>query len=183
MYRLGLVLAILIGIPAIIGAIALYQGMNASAQSHARTTPLYAAQPSGIYEMSARIHTQDIRLKRLETFFSAYNSPLLPYASLFISEADLHGFDYRLLPAIALQESGLCRRIILDSYNCWGWGIYTNKVTKFDSYEHAITTISRLFDRDYIEKGLETPDDIQKKYNPSNTNNWSEKIRITIESI
>ena len=38
------------------------------------------------------------------------------------------GFDYRLLPAIAMQESTLCRSIPVDSHNCWGWGIYGDKV-------------------------------------------------------
>lgn len=119
------------------------------------------------------ITLSDARTANLKSFFRKYNSPLYDYADVIIENADKYQFDYRLLPAIAMQESNLCKYIPEDSYNCWGWGIYGDIVTKFTSYPEAIETVSRGIKNHYIDKGLVTASSIMAKYTPSSNGSWA----------
>jgi hypothetical protein len=82
-----------------------------------------------------------------------------------------------------MQESGLCKHIYEGSYNCWGWGIYGNTVTRFSSYEEAIETISRGLKKNYIDKGLTTPEDIMRKYTPPSTGSWAYGVNFFLKII
>lgn len=127
--------------------------------------------------------TNDIRVANLKYFFRKYNSILYDHAETFVKRADENQFDYRLLPAIAMQESNLCKYIYEDSHNCWGWGIYGNKVTRFDSYDEAIDTISRGIKKYYIDKGLTTPEDIMRKYTPPSDGSWAYGVNTFLKII
>jgi|GEM_PF-1198470 len=115
----------------------------------------------------------DSRAANLRAFFRKYNSDLYDYAEFIVAVSDLNQFDYRLLPAIAMQESNLCRYIPESSHNCWGWGIYGTTVTRFSSYEEAITTVARGIKNEYIDKGMLTASAIMKKYTPPSTGSWA----------
>jgi len=125
----------------------------------------------GAYE--AEFKMADGRSANLRNFFRKYNSPLYDYAELIVAVSDQYQFDYRLLPAIAMQESNLCRVIPENSYNCWGWGIYGSTITRFSSYEEAIRTVARGIKKDYIDKGLVTASSIMSKYTPSSNGSWA----------
>lgn len=127
--------------------------------------------------------TKDIRVAYLKYFFRKYNSILYDKADVFVKNADAYNFDYRLLPAIAMQESGLCKHIPENSYNCWGWGIYGGKVTRFSSYDEAIETISRGIKTYYIDKGLTTPEQIMKKYTPPSDGSWAYGVNTFLKII
>jgi len=109
-------------------------------------------------------------------FFAKYKSPLEPYAKNIVDDADKYTLDFRLLPAIAMQESNLCQKIITDSHNCWGFGIYGKTVTKFESYPEAIDTVTKTLANNYVAGGLNTPDEIMRKYTPSNTGAWADSV-------
>src|SRR5581483_83666 len=66
---------------------------------------------------------KDARVELVRQFFARYGSPLEPYALQIVETSDTYGLDFRLLPAIAMQESNLCKKAPKDSYNCWGFGI------------------------------------------------------------
>jgi len=123
----------------------------------------------------------DARVKALSQFLASYQSPLTPYAEKIVLISDKYGFDYGLLPAIAMVESGLCRQIPVDSHNCWGWGIYGKTVTRFVSYDEAIDKVAKGIKQEYIDKGFVTPEQIMTKYNPSNHNNWLGKVNFFLE--
>lgn len=125
----------------------------------------------GVYQADATL--ADSRTANLKSFFRKYNSPLYDYAQKIIDVSDKYQFDYRLLPAIAMQESNLCKYIPDDSHNCWGWGIYGNQVTKFDSFEEAIETVATGIKKEYIDKGLLTASGIMEKYTPSSKGSWA----------
>jgi len=127
--------------------------------------------------------TKDIRVANLKYFFRKYSSPLYDFAEEFVKAADANSFDYRLLPAIAMQESNLCKYIPENSYNCWGWGIYGGKVTRFASYSEAIDTISRGIKMYYIDKGLKTPEDIMRKYTPPSDGSWAHGVNTFLKII
>src|SRR5689334_4800703 len=88
------------------------------------SVPLSAAAPnevgfvssSGTPEvLSANVVAGDARVLLLESFFKKNASPMTPYADLIVKEADAYGFDFRLLPAIAMCESNLGKRVPLKA--------------------------------------------------------------------
>lgn len=145
--------------------------------------PRYQALPENIKEVTTKTTVQDGRVGALERFFASYDSPLEPYAQLIVDKADEYGMDYRLVPAIAMKESTLCHKIIKNTHNCWGYGIYGDKVTYFDDYEQAITTVSKGLGERYIGIGLTDPYEIMTKYNPVSTGSWAETVSFVMEKI
>ena len=125
----------------------------------------------------------DARTASLSQFLAYYQSPLEPYSEKIVMLADQYGFHYGLLPAIAMVESGLCRKIPENSYNCWGCGIYGKTVTRFVSYDEAIETVARGIKRDYLDKGFVTPEQIMTKYNPTNHNNWLGGVNFFLDKL
>lgn len=120
---------------------------------------------------------KDERVAILKAFLRRHESPLYDHAEYIVETADKNGLDFRLIPAISMQESGGCKHIPLGSHNCWGWGIYGNTVTRFASYPEAIDTVSRGLKVNYIDKGYVTPDEIMRKYNPSSPNgSWARGV-------
>lgn len=134
-------------------------------------------------EILTEFKTADIRVANLKYFFRKYDSVLYEQADYIVKLADQYKLDYRLIPAIAMQESGLCKHIYEGSHNCWGWGIYGNKVTRFDSYEEAIETISRGIKKNYIDKGLTTPESIMRKYTPPSDGSWAFGVNTFLKMI
>ena len=134
-------------------------------------------------EILTEFKTADIRVANLKYFFRKYDSVLYDQSDYIVKMADQYTLDYRLIPAIAMQESGLCKHIYEGSHNCWGWGIYGNKVTRFDSYEEAIETISRGIKKNYIDKGLTTPEAIMRKYTPPSDGSWAFGVNTFLKMI
>lgn len=133
--------------------------------------------------MQAGINLADGRAANLQRFLRSINSPLFDHADVIVEEADKHGFDYRVLVAIAMQESSGCKKIPEGSFNCWGWGIYGDTVTKFTSYDEGIQVVSAGIKKNYIDKGLVTTEDIMKKYTPSSPGTWAAAVRHFFERI
>jgi hypothetical protein len=130
------------------------------------TYQLYAALPPHQAETQDGVISSDGRIKALEQFFRGYNSVLANQADTFIEVADKYQLDWRLLPSISMQESNGARRMIPSSNNPFGYGIYGDKVLKFDSFEAAIETVGKGLKENYISKGLTTPEAIMAKYTP-----------------
>lgn len=139
-------------------------------------TVIYAALPTAQNEFLTKVIQEDIRVNILEQFFSRYNSPLVPFAENVVASADLNKLDYRLIPAIAMQESNLCNKILENSYNCWGFGIYGKKVKKFDNYPQAIETVTKALANYKTNNGLRSPEEIMTKYAPSNDGSWAKSV-------
>ena len=143
-------------------------------------------QPSGptvLGTFQAEANLSDNRVANLKSFFRKYNSPLFDYADQVVSYSDKYNFDYRLLPAIAMQESNLCKYIPDDTHNCWGWGIYGNTVTKFDSFDEAIETVAKGLKEHYLDKGLITASSIMEKYTPSSNGSWQNGVNTFLRML
>ena len=130
------------------------------------STGIFAPSDSFFPEMKQSLSFSDSRVAIISNYLRQYNSPLLPYARHIVEISDKYALDYRLLVAIARQESGLCRSIPDNSFNCWGYGIYGDRVTRFDSYPQALNTVAKGLKINYIDKGLITPEQIMAKYTP-----------------
>lgn len=146
-------------------------------------TLISTEQEKSTSEILAEFKTEDIRVANLKFFFRKYESVLYDKSEFIVKMADQYKLDYRLIPAIAMQESGLCKHIYENSYNCWGWGIYGDKVTRFSSYEEAIETISRGLKLYYVDKGLTTPEAIMRKYTPPSTGSWAFGVNFFLKMI
>lgn len=141
----------------------------------------YAALPTAENIFTEEMQPQDARAEIVRQFFEKYKSPLEPYAKHVIEAADTYDVDFRLIPAIAMQESNLCLKAPKDSNNCWGFGIYGMKVTRFPSYPEAIETVTRTLAREYKGKGLHTPEEIMRKYTPSSNGSWAYSVSHFME--
>lgn len=95
---------------------------------------------------SATIITTDARVIALQRFLIDYNSPMYPYANIFVREADEYGLNWRLVAAIAGVESAFGKLIPANSNNAWGWrGRNANAQgwSMFDDWGHGIETVTR----------------------------------------
>jgi len=139
----------------------------------------YAALPSASGTLKVNIVQQDGRIAVVKSFFKRYKSDLLPYADEVVASADKYGLDYRLIPAIAMQESNLCKKLpgnLKDSHNCWGFGVYGKKITKFDNYAQAIDTVTKTLAKNYKAQGLSTPEQIMSRYTPGSNGSWANGV-------
>ena len=143
----------------------------------------FAALPSAENVLADTIVSKDARVEIVRQFFAKYKSPLEPFASNVVEAADKYDLDFRLIPSIAMQESNLCQKIITDSYNCWGFGIYGKKVTRFDSYPEAIETVTKTLANNYVAGGLNTPEEIMRKYTPSSKGSWADSVSYFMEQL
>ena len=137
-----------------------------------RQSVAYAALPTIQSISGAEITQEDARIEMVRQFFAKYKSPLEPFAQDVISSADEYGLDFRLIPAIAMQESNLCLKAPPDSNNCWGFGIYGGRVKTFNSYTEGIQQVTKTLATVYKKNGLDTPEEIVKRYTPSDTGKW-----------
>lgn len=136
----------------------------------------YILRPEVLGAFSNEIIASDARPKILASFLKRYSCPLEPYdyyADQFVEIADRHNLDFRLLPAISMQESNCCKRIPDGSYNCWGFGIYGDKVTRFSSYEEGMERVAQTLEEKYVKQGLLEPEEIMSKYTPSSKGSWA----------
>jgi len=93
----------------------------------------------------------DPRLDSLRRFFHSMNSPLEKLASVFISEADAHELDWRLLPGLSFVESTGGRAA--HGNNVFGWN---NGKSAFRSIAEGIHVVASSLAESpmYRNKGL-----------------------------
>ena len=96
----------------------------------------------------------DIREALLRRFLKDNHSPVESYSQTFVTEADSHNLDWRLLPSLAIVESGGGQRQNSRGNNFFGWA---NGVSKFASATDAIHHVAEALAnaRPYKGKGLE----------------------------
>jgi len=147
---------------------------------------LYAALPQKNLEISQDVFKKDARSKIVENFFKGYQSPLAHLSDIFISVADKYSLDFRLLPSIAMQESNGGQKVIKDSKNPFGYGIYGGLVIRFQSWEASIERVGRALREDYLNRGLKTPTQIMAKYTPPSLEKggtWAKGVSSFMEEL
>jgi len=145
---------------------------------------VYASLPPQLPTVSDQIGVQDARPELIRQYLTYYGSPLTPYADEIVKTADKYKLDYRLITAIAQQESNLCKVIPPNSYNCWGWGINSQSNLGFDSFQDGIETISKGLRTQYLDEGLGNVTEIMSKYNPiSPEGAWAKGVSEFMDQI
>lgn len=146
---------------------------------------IYASLPQEGMVVSEDIQKIDARAKIIEDFFKGYKAPLADFSEEFISVAQKYNLDWRLLPAIAMQESNGGKKVIEDSNNPFGYGIYGGSVLRFASFAEAIERVGRGLREDYLNKGLKTPNQIMAKYTPPSVSSgsWANGVATFMEEL
>jgi hypothetical protein len=145
-------------------------------------TPVYAtSQTDDTYSLSVinngsaldkitsrtKYYIEDPRVLAMSKFLTDYNSPMQPYAEIFVEQADVQGLDWRLLVAISGVESAFGNIVPSGTNNAWGWrGINGNEDgwSVFPSWPEAITHITQ---RVAVGYGTTlTPFDMEATYCP-----------------
>lgn len=137
---------------------------------------VYASLPSEFPSVSGQVGSTDARPELVRQYLIRYSSPLEPYSNFLVDIADKYGLDYRLLPAIAQQESNLCKIIPPGGHNCWGWGIHSEGTLGFDSFEESIETVAYGLRTQYLDKGYTSPEEIMSKYTPLSNGSWAQGV-------
>ena len=155
-------------------------------QYSSQSFKLYAALPKDSVVQTQQVTVADARAKIIEDFFKNYSSPLSSYAQTFIKVADNYKLDWRLLPAISMQESSGGRKVIKNSYNPFGYGIYGNLVVRFSSWEESIEKVGKALRSDYLNAGLNSPQQIMAKYTPPSLakgGTWAKGVSSFMEEL
>lgn len=124
-------------------------------------TPQIAIEPNSVSAQVLGVQIDDLRSHYVANFLK--KTPLEPYANTIVETSDKYDLDYRLVPAIAMKESGGGRAAPTGSYNAWG---FENGATRFTSWESAIEIVAKTLKERYIAKGLTTPEEIMPVYAP-----------------
>jgi hypothetical protein len=139
--------------------------------------------------LSANVIAGDARTLLLESFFKKYKSPMEPYANLIVAQADTYGIDFRLVPAIAMCESNLGKRVPLKAgFNPFGIAVYTGTQAgkNFDSWQGAIEWVSGYIQDRYYARGITTLHDIGEIWAPPSTKDggsWADCVEFFENSI
>lgn len=126
------------------------------------------------------VEADDARIEIVTRFLDRYHSPLKPhsyYGQFFVSLADKYGFDFRLLPAIAMQESQLCKNTHSQApNNCLGFGIHSQGTLDFNSYEAGFERAAKELKANYIEEGRVLITELGQKYNGGDHQAWADAV-------
>ena len=107
----------------------------------------------------------DPRIAQLTQFFQHYKCPQVSFDEIndYLNAADKNNLDYRILPALSVQESTCGKHYPSDTHNLWGWN---SANSGFGSIREGIDFVSEQLagGRYYQGKSL-----IQKlhAYNPN----------------
>jgi hypothetical protein len=157
---------------------ALGTGGTASAQSLPAATPVAATGASTV--TGAQL---DDWMRR-----TTPGSPLVGMGDVFVSEGRRNGIDPRALVAIAKAESALGSDPGARARNnAFGWGPFQT----FGSWQENIATVAAGLRKGYLDDGLVTLADIQRRYapvgagnDPSNLNtNWIRNTTATYAAL
>lgn len=163
-----------------------YLSSTKIAKQTSQSFKLYAALPDNSIQISDNVERVDARGKIIENFFERYKSPLAASSNIFVSVSDKYQLDYKLLPAIAMQESNGGKKVITNSFNPFGYGIYGSLVVKFSSWEQAIERVGKALREDYLNEGLDTPQKIMVKYTPpslASGGSWAKGVSSFIQEL
>ena len=135
----------------------------------ALSTKIYAeekaAGPSATFAHIMTQQREDHRVKSIKGYLEKNNSPLAPYADIFVAQADINSIPWDLLVAMSGTESTFGQQVPVNCNNAWGFGIYGDQTLCFNSYPEAIATISKAIRSQYIDKwGAKDVFDIGKTY-------------------
>jgi hypothetical protein len=134
-----------------------YYNYDISSSAQYEVEPGVAVAGETAQVLSATVTAGDARNLLLSTFLEKHDSPMAPFADDIVKEADLNNIDFKLVPAIAMCESNLGKRMpSSDSHNAWGISVYTGQTSgaTFKNWPQAISWVSKYVKEKYIDRGV-----------------------------
>jgi hypothetical protein len=130
---------------------------------------------TGHAERVIPIYTKDPRLLQLQELFEKLRSPAIVFAEDFLAAADRHNLDWRLLPSIAIIESGGGKEY--RNNNIFGWD---NCRRRFPSIAAGIHLVAERLSRSslYRDKSL---DEILQTYN--NHEGYAQRVKFVMRRL
>lgn len=163
--KLGLVFLWFLAAPVTIATLAISLQNQEAGKKALISQPIIVSNdttgPNAIEGQVLAVKIEDIRPFIVENFL--VNTPLENQSELMVKIADKYNIDYRLIPAIAMKETGGGTASPSGSYNAWGFG---NGSTQFTSWEGAIESVAKTLKEKYIDRGMVTPEEIMPVYAP-----------------
>ena len=142
-----------------------------------------AVLPEVIGAFTYTVKSEDAIPEIIKSYLKKYNSPLLVYADYLVETSRAKGIDPRLMVAIAQQESNLCKKAPEGTNNCWGWGIHSRGTLGFPSYKEAIDAVTTGLSKNYLGKGLTSPEEIMAIYTPLSNGSWAKGVQQFLDDM
>lgn len=149
-------------------------------------THIYAALPADSGEVAGVAVSADSRALIIERYLERYNSPMTPHnevATCIVEVCDEINMDWRLLVAIAQQESNLGKKMPENCHNAWGYGIHSRGTLCFETWEEGINAVARGLKKKYLDQGLTSPEEIMAKYTPHSNGSWAYGVNQFLEEL
>lgn len=129
-------------------------------------TSIGKTNPLDLVSSRTKFYIKDPRVLAMYEFLGDYNSPMQPYAEIFITEADRYGLDWRFVASISGVESAFGRLIPhTGHFNGWGWrGGPGGAYSVFEDFGDGITHVTERLALGYGTNL--TPFDIESTYCP-----------------
>lgn len=148
---------------------------------------IFSSTPLTIDNIDTKITHIDSKAERIDSVFRKYKCPLAGFGQVFVDEAEKNEIPYWLLPAISFQESG-CGKLTpkiggIETFNLFGWAVWGNNTHSFDSYEHAIQTVSKYMYTKFYSKNITELCEIMKVYTPPSAGSWCRGVGYFAEEI
>jgi hypothetical protein len=154
-------------------------------QSRLASTPvrLYQALPNSAGSVSFEVGMADARPVIIRQYLEKYRSPLVDQADHFFQISQKYNLDYRLLVAIAQQESNLGKKVPDGTHNAWGWGIHSRGTLGFSSWEEGIETVAQGLRENYLNRGFIDVEQIAARYAPPSKESWAFGVNQFMEEM
>jgi len=148
---------------------------------------LFSAQPPVLGIADTNLNSKDSRAQIINKALLKYNCPMKNQGETIVKYADKYNVDPYLIYAIAQQESNCGKKIPKNSYNPFGFAVFTGqeKGAEFNSWEHAIEMEAQLLSS-YHKIGLIEPCQIMLRYTPSSFSKgspWCKGVNYFINEI
>ncbi len=135
-------------------------------------------EPGEIYLPMEKISLPD-PLKDRRKFLRAY---LKEKGSVLADHVDAlsEQTQWKLIIAISRAESSFCKHHI--QYNCWGVGGAWDPA-RYASYDQAIEDVNKLLQNKYVDQGLKTPAQIERKWVGYKSPNWQAAVQEELDNL
>lgn len=148
---------------------------------------LFSAQPPVLGVSDTNLSSEDSRAQIIDRALAKYKCPMIGQGETIVKYGDKYGVDPYLIYAISQQESNCGKKIPKNSFNPFGFAVYTGqeKGAEFNSWEHAIEMEAQLL-ASYHAKGLIEPCQIMLRYTPSSFSKgspWCKGVNYFINEI
>jgi len=144
---------------------------------------VFSSKPLVLDKIDYDIGSVDSKAERVDSVFEFYKCPIAGQGNVFVQKAEENDLPYWLLAAMSFQESGCGKNTpkikgsSSETYNLFGWGVWGDKVYKFDGYEQAIDIVSKYMNKKFYSKGITDLCEIMQTYTPPSDGSWCNGVQ------